>query len=136
MSQCNIKILIDEVNTLTEKLKMLVSLIKQNRIRLYKQGWLESHNGIPGTPRYVYGVVIDNPVVLDAVAEILRIVHYDENIVVDFIAITNNDIIVQWHSDIYNDHGSYVGTEHRYESLPLLLKKLLKELKKDWENGA
>lgn len=107
-----------------EEVKKDIDKIEKFRVKLYWQNWLDNYNGKPRYEKTVYGIKIENSDLLDIITRMLRIVHDNDNIVVDYIVITNDNCYVQWRSDIYNDYGNYVGTEYRYEELSKIIKKL------------
>ncbi|MEM2262309.1 MAG: hypothetical protein QXK24_07650 [Ignisphaera sp.] len=100
-------------------LKKHVEKVERRLLRLYEKAWNEER----GSEKWVYGTRIDNKELLDLVTRMLRIIHHNPEIYVEFIAVTKDGIFVQWRTEIYNNYGSYVGTEYSYEELGRVISK-------------
>ncbi|MEM2389059.1 MAG: hypothetical protein QW215_02355 [Ignisphaera sp.] len=111
------------IKDMLEKLKNSVERVEQMRIRLYQQNWLDNYNGRPGKAVYVFGIKITNAELIGLLTRLLQIIHDDPEISVDFVAITKDKVYVQYHADVINPFGNYVGTEHCYDDLDSVINK-------------
>ncbi|MEM2863610.1 MAG: hypothetical protein QXW20_08885 [Ignisphaera sp.] len=84
-----------------------------------------------GVEKFVYGIKItrdDEEELLNLLTKMLRIVYDYSNIYVDFVAITSDNIYIQWHFNAVDPCGNTIGTTYRYEKLDELIRKF-KEIK-------
>ncbi|MEM1876885.1 MAG: hypothetical protein QXH21_08900 [Ignisphaera sp.] len=116
---------VNVVEKLKNEIGERLNKAEQMKIRLYKVSSIDNYNGKRGREMYVYGIKVTNEELLNLVTRILRVVHDDPNINVDFIAVAD-DVYVQWHVDTYNEYGNYIGTTHSYEKLDDVLRKFKK----------
>ncbi len=107
-----------------EELKKEVERVEKTRVRLYSISWIDMFNGRRGEERYVEGVKITDGKLLNILADAIDIIHGKSGTRVDFVVVTDKDIIVQWHRDAYNPYGSYVGTTYSYMSLREIIRRL------------
>lgn len=116
------------VKRLTEEINKEVKEINKYRITLCKQSWIDMASDKSPICHYEYGITIKDKELSKAIARMLDIVYDDCCHSVDFIAVTKNGVYVKYAIDRYNQYGSYVGSDLRYERLDYVLDKFKKKV--------
>ncbi|MEM1694856.1 MAG: hypothetical protein QXL19_10585 [Ignisphaera sp.] len=116
--------ILELLEEIMNEMKEGVEEIELEEIELFAQSWWDEN----AEEEYIHGIMIkreDNEELLELISKMLKVIHDDQYISADFIAITKDAIYVQWHTRVYGPFG-YVGTDYAYEELDSVIERFMK----------
>lgn len=111
------------IDRLVYLVRKFVDNVEKHRFELKYITWIDDYNGRSPLTLYVYGIELQDTELRRAVSKALSIL-YGDLVEVDYIVATDDDVIVQYHYEVYNEYGRYVGTTHGYISLYTLINRI------------
>ena len=94
--------------------------------------WLDDYNGVEPRRTYLPGLHV--PELKPYVQKLLEVLYPDRSIRVKFVAVVHTgrpEIVVQTEERVYNEYGSYVGTEKSWTTLRELVEQVEEKLRQN-----